>query len=151
MPPVIRTNPYPAYNFLVTVNGISNDGQAVSGSFTEVSGLGAELTVIEYRNGSNDTTMKKSAGLQKYTNLVLKRGITGDLPFWNWILAGVEGAIQRADGSIVMLDENKAEVMRYNFKNGWPTKYTGPSFNASKTEIAMETLEIAHEGLVIDQ
>jgi phage tail-like protein len=151
MPPVIRATPYPAYNFLVTVNGISNDGQAVSGSFTEVSGLGVELTIIEYRNGSEDTTMRKSAGLRKHTNIVLKRGITGDLPFWNWVLAGVEGDIQRADGSIVMLDENKAEVMRYNFTRGWPAKYTGPSFNAAKTEIAMETLEIAHEGLVIDQ
>jgi phage tail-like protein len=151
MPPVIRANPYPAYNFLVTVNGISNDGLAVGGSFTEVSGLGVELTVIEYRNGSEDTTMRKSAGLRKHTNIVLKRGVTGDLPFWNWILAGVEGDIQRADGAIVVLDENKAEVMRYNFARGWPAKYTGPSFNAAKTEIAMETLEIAHEGLVIDQ
>jgi phage tail-like protein len=152
MPPVIRATPYPAYNFLVTVNGISNDGQAVSGSFTEVTGLGVEVAVIEYRNGSEDTTLHKQAGLRKHTNLVLKRGITGDLPFWNWILAGVEGDIIRADGSIVLLDENKSEVMRYNFTRGWPTKYTGPSFNATKTtEVAIETLEIAHEGLVIDQ
>jgi phage tail-like protein len=151
MPPVIRSTPYPSYNFLVTVNGISNDGQAVSGSFSEASGLGVEVAVIEYRPGSGPTTLNKMPGLVKYTNLVLKRGITGDLPFWNWILAGVEGNIVRADGSIVLLDENKAEVMRYNFTRAWPTKYTGPSFNATKSEIAIETLEIAHEGLVIDQ
>ncbi len=150
MPPVIRTNPYPSHNFLVTVNGISNDGQAASGSFTEVSGLELEVTPIEYRNGSEGTTVRKSAGLRKYTNLMLKRGITGDIVFWNWILAGVQGTIQRADGSIILLDENRAEVMRYNFVRGWPCKYTGPGLNAANNEIAMETLEICHEGLEID-
>jgi len=150
MPPVIRTNPYPSHNFLVTVNGISNDGQAASGSFTEVSGLELEVTPIEYRNGSEGTTVRKSAGLRKYTNLTLKRGITGDIVFWNWILAGVQGTIQRADGSIVLLDDNRAEVMRYNFVRGWPCKYTGPGLNAANNEIAMETLEICHEGLEID-
>ncbi len=151
MPPVIRTNPYPAYNFLITVNGISNDGQAAGGSFTEVSGLEVEVTPIEYRNGSEGTTVRKSAGLRKYTNLTFKRGITGDLIFWNWVLAGVQGEIQRADGSVVLLDENRAEVMRYNFVRGWPCKYTGPGLNAANNEIAMETLEICHEGLEIDQ
>lgn len=150
MPAVIRPNPYPSYNFLVTVNAISNNGLAAAGSFTEVSGLEIEVAPIEYRTGSEGTTMRKSAGLRKYTNLTLKRGITGDLVFWNWILAGIQGTIQRADGSIVMLDENRAEVMRYNFVRGWPCKYTGPGLNAANNEIAMETLEICHEGLEID-
>jgi phage tail-like protein len=151
MPPVIRTNPYPAYNFLVTVNGVSNNGLAAGASFTEVSGLNVEVTPIEYRAGPGPTTVSKQAGLRKYENLVLKRGITGDVVFWNWILAGVQGQIQRADGSIVLLDENRAEVMRYNFTNGWPCKYTGPGLNAANNEIAMETVEICHEGLEIDQ
>lgn len=150
MPAVIRPNPYPTYNFLVTVNGISNDGRAAAGSFTEVSGLEIEVTPIEYRAGSYSATMAKSAGLVKNSNITLKRGITGDLVFWNWILAGIQGTIQRADGSIIMLDENRAEVMRYNFKNAWPTKYSGPGLNAANNEIAMETLEICHEGLEID-
>ncbi|UZK70318.1 phage tail protein [Sphingomonas sp. S1-29] len=150
MPAVIRPNPYPSYNFLVTVNAISNNGLAAAGSFTEVSGLEIEVAPIEYRTGSEGTTTRKSAGLRKYTNLTLKRGITGDLVFWNWILAGIQGTIQRADGSIVMLDENRTEVMRYNFVRGWPCKYTGPGLNAANNEIAMETLEICHEGLEID-
>jgi phage tail-like protein len=151
MPPVPRSNPYAGYNFLVTVNGISNDGQAAAGSFTEVGGLEVEVSPIEYRNGSESTTVRKSAGLRKYTNLTLKRGITGDLVFWDWILAGIQGQIQRADGSIILLDENRAEVMRYNFVRGWPCKYTGPGLNAANNEIAMETLEICHEGLEIDK
>ncbi len=147
--PVQRNDPYAAYNFLVTVNGISNDGEAVSGSFTEVSGLEFEISPIEYRNGSEPATVRKIPGLVKYTNLTLKRGITGDLVFWNWILAGVQGAVQRADGSIVLLDEARNEVLRWNFTRAWPCKYSGPGLNAANNEIAMNTLEIAHEGLEV--
>lgn len=150
MPPVERPDPYAAYNFLVTVNGISNDGTAVAGSFTEVSGLEFEISPIEYRNGSEAITVRKMPGLVKYTNLTFKRGITGDLLFWNWVQSGVTGTIQRADGSIVLLDEARAEVMRWNFTRAWPCKYTGPGLNAANNEIAMNTLEIAHEGLEVD-
>lgn len=151
MPPVQRDDPYSGYNFLVTVNGVSDDGQAVSGSFTEVSGLELEVTPIEYRNGSEATTVRKMPGLAKYTNITCKRGITGDLEFWNWVLTGVQGQLQRADGSIMLLDENRQEVMRWNFRRGWACKYTGPGLNAANNEIAMDTLEICHEGLEIDQ
>ena len=151
MPPVQRNDPYSSYNFLVTVNGVSDDGKAVSGSFTEVSGLELEVSPIEYRNGSENITVRKMPGLAKYTNITCKRGITGDLDFWNWILSGVQGQLQRADGAVAMLDENRAEVMRWNFRRGWACKYTGPGLNAANNEIAMETLEIAHEGLEIDQ
>jgi phage tail-like protein len=150
MPAVIRPNPYPSYNFLVTVNGISNDGQAAAGSFTEVSGLELEVKPIEYRTGSDATTVHKLAGLRVYSNIILKRGITGDLVFWNWILAGVQGSIVRANGSIIMLQEDRTEVMRYNFFDAWPCKYMGPGLNAANNEIAMETLELCHEGLEID-
>lgn len=150
MPPVERPDPYAAYNFLVTVNGVSNDGTAVAGSFTEVSGLEFEISPIEYRNGSEPATVRKMPGLTKYSNLTLKRGITGDLLFWNWVQAGVTGSIQRADGAIVLLDEARAEVMRWNFRRAWPCKYTGPGLNAANNEIAMNTLEICHEGVEIE-
>ena len=150
MPPIVRPDPYATYNFLVTVNGVSDDGQAVAGSFKEVSGLKLEIPAIEYRNGSEDITVRKMPGLIKYENIVLKRGITGDVNFWNWVLTGVQGTIQRADGSILLLDENRAEVMRWNFRRGWACKYEGPGFNAANNEIAMESVEICHEGLEID-
>ena len=151
MPTIQRNDPYSSYNFLLTVNGISNDGEAVGGSFSEIGGLELELTPIEYRNGSEDITARKMPGMAKYTNLTCKRGTTGDLIFWNWVLAGVQGSITRADGSVILLDENRVEVMRWNFRRAWPCKYTGPSFNAANNEIAMETLELCHEGLEIDQ
>jgi phage tail-like protein len=150
MPPTYRDDPYGGYNFVVTVNGVSNDGQAVRGSFMEASGLEAEVSPIEYRNGSEDITVRKIPGLKKFTNITLKRGVTGDLAFWNWIVEAMNGQVRRAEGSVVLLDENRQEVMRWNFRRGWPSKWTGPGLNAANNEIAMETLEICHEGLEID-
>jgi phage tail-like protein len=122
----------------------------VKGSFTEISGLDAEIAPIEYRNGSEDITVRKMPGLKKFTNIVCKRGVIGDVTFWNWILQGLNGAINRVDGSIDLLDEQKNTVMQWKFTRAWPCKYTGPSMNAKNNEIAIESLEICHEGLSID-
>ncbi|PLX60261.1 phage tail protein [Sedimenticola selenatireducens] len=148
--PVIREDPYGGYNFLVTINGVSDDGNAVKGAFTEASGLEVEVPPIEYRNGNEDITVRKIPGLKKFTNISLKRGTTGDIDFWNWILRAMNGEVLRAEGSIALLDENRDEVLRWNFKRAWPCKYTGPGLNATNNEISMETLEICHEGLEID-
>jgi phage tail-like protein len=150
MPPVIRDDPYPAHNFEVLITGVSDDGTAVRGSFSEVSGLEVELTPIEYRNGSETLTARKIVGLQKYSNIVLKRGITGHPDFWNWIVEAINGKVRRTEGAILLLDESRIEVQRWTFVRGWPTKYTGPGLNAANNEIAIDTLEIAHEGLRID-
>jgi phage tail-like protein len=150
MPPVFRADPYAGHQFEIIVNGLSDDGFAVKGSFSECSGLDVAMDPIEYRNGSEDFTVRKIPGLKKFTNITLKRGIIGDLTFWNWIVSGMRGTVDRREGSVVLLDETKAEVMRWHFKRGWPTKFTGPSLNAKNNEIAMESLEIAHEGLSVD-
>ena len=150
MPPVLVEDPYNNQNFLVIVNGVSDDGQSVRGSFSEVSGLGVEIEPIEYRNGSEDITVRKLPGLRKFTNITLKRGIIGDLSFWNWLLEAMRGTVQRADGSIVLLNGQREEVLRWNFRRGWPCKWIGPGLNAQGNEIAIETLEICHEGLEID-
>lgn len=147
---VFRNDPYAGYNFEVLLTGISDDGTAVKGSFSEASGLEAEVPAIEYRNGSEPNTMRKVAGVVKFGNIVLKRGLIGDLTFWNWVNEGINGNVHRTEGSVLLLDENHQEVMRWNFKRAWPCKCTGPSFNAKNNEIAMETLEICHEGLTMD-
>jgi phage tail-like protein len=149
MPPVIRDDPYAAYNFHVIVTGVSDDGTAVSGAFTEVTGLELEIPPIEYRGGAEDITVRKVPGLRKVGPITLKRGITGHVGFWNWVVEAVNGKVRRTSGSISMLDENRQEVMRWNFTRAWPTKYTGPSLGAAKNEIAMETLVLAIEGLLI--
>jgi phage tail-like protein len=150
MPPVLRDDPYGGYNFEVIIKGVSDDGAAVRGSFAEVSGLEVEVSPIEYRNGGEDITVRKVPGLKKFTNITLKRGIIGDLAFWNWIVEAMNGLVRRTEGSVVLLDENRREVMRWNFRRGWPCKWSGPGLNAKNNEIAMETLEICHEGLEID-
>lgn len=150
MPPVIRDDPYAVYNFHVIVTGVSDDGAAVKGAFTEVTGLELEIPPIEYRTGAEDITVRKVPGLKKFTNITLKNGATGSTDFWKWIVEAMNGKVRRTSGSIIMLDENRQEVMRWNFTRAWPTKYTGPSFGASKNEIAMETLVLAIEGLLID-
>jgi phage tail-like protein len=149
VPPTRRDEPYAAHNFQLIVNGVSADGSAVKGSFTEISGLNVEMKVIEYRNGSEEMTVRKQPGLRTLTNLVCKRGVTGDVEFWNWIKTAIDGDVQRADGSIILNDENQVEVMRWDFTQGWACKYTGPTFNATDNSIGMETVEICHQGLQV--
>jgi phage tail-like protein len=149
MPPV-RDDPYSGFNFLVSIDGISDDPRAVRGSFSEVSGLDVEVAVIEYRNGSEDITVRKLPGLRKYSNIVLKRGITSDLRLWNWMESVLNGSVVRANGYVALLDESRAEVRRWNFRRGWPCKLSGPVLHANANEIAIETLEICHEGLSIE-
>jgi phage tail-like protein len=150
VPPVRRDDPYPSHNFQLIVNGISDDGAAVSGAFTEITGLEVALNAIEYRNGSEDTTVRKIPGLRTQTNLVCKRGATGDVVFWNWIKAALDGNVQRAEGAIILNDAQQSEVMRWKFARAWPCKYTGPGFNASTNEMAIEQLEICYEHLELD-
>ena len=147
---VARNDPYPGLNFVVVINGVFDDGQSVQGSFAEVSGLDISVEPIEYRNGSEDITVRKMPGLKKFSNITLKRGVIGDLGFWRWIKSVLDGQVQRADGTITLLDESRKAVMIWRFRRGWPCKYTGPTLNATANEIAIETLEICHEGLELE-
>lgn len=147
---VFRDDPYSSGNFMVVIQGILEDGRSVRASFTEVSGLDVEVTPIEYRNGSEDITVRKIPGLKKFPNIVLKRGITGDLTLWQWVKTVLDGQVQRADGSITLLNDNREAVMVWRFRRGWPCKLTGPALKAKGNEIAIETLEVCHEGLEVE-
>lgn len=147
---VVRNDPYSALNFQVVIAGVFDDGQAIRGSFAEVSGLDVEISPIEYRNGSEDITVRKIPGLKKFSNIILKRGVIGDLAFWTWIKSVLDGNVQRADGTITLLDESRQPVMQWRFRRAWPCKWTGPTLNAKNNEVAIETLEICHEGLDVE-
>jgi phage tail-like protein len=140
MPPPQRNDPYKAFNVLVEIEGIAH---AV---FSEVTGLESETAVIEYRTGG-ENVVRKLPGLTKYGNIVLRRGITQDPELWNWRKTVVEGNVDRRNGSIVLLDDKRTEVVRWNFYSGWISKWEGPALSAKSNEVAIETLEIAHEGL----
>ncbi len=140
-----RKDPYKAYNFLVEIDGITRAG------FRECSGLDSAQDPIEYREGNEKyLTVRKLTGLVKYSNISLKYGITEDQDLWDWRTKAVEGEVERKNGSIVLLDDLGEEKRRWNFREAWPTKWTGASFNATGNEVAIETLEIAHEGISID-
>jgi phage tail-like protein len=143
-----RNDPYGQFNFLVEIDGVTKAG------FTEVSGLTTDSNVIEYREGSDNNhgvnTTRKLAGLIKFNNIVLKWGATQDKSLWEWRLSVLQGQTQRQSGSISLLDEGRNKVMSWSFHDGWPVKWEGPALNAKTSEVAIQTLEIAHEGLVLD-
>jgi len=136
-----RKDPYRSYNFLIEIDGITRAG------FRECSGLDSAQDPIEYREGTDSLTMKKLPGLAKFSNIVLKWGISDDSDLWQWCQKAVKGTVERKNGSVVLLDDTGAEKVRWNFREAWPAKWTGPSFNATGHEVAIETLEIAHEGV----
>ncbi len=142
MPVGDRNDPYRAYNFLVEIDGIAR------AAFRECSGLDTSQDPIEYREGGEPLTVRKLPGLVKYSNISLKWGTTDDAELWDWRQKAMEGKVERKNGSIILLDDTGAEKVRWNFREGWPTKWTGPSLNATGNEVAIETLEIAHEGVV---
>ena len=136
-----RVDPFGSFNFLVEIDGISR------GAFQSVSGFDSTIDVVEHREGGENTTTRKLPGLTKYSNITLKWGITDDRQLYDWHRDAVLGNVQRKNGSIVLLDDTGEEKVRWNFREGWPTKWTAPTFNATGTEVAIETLEIAHEGM----
>ena len=142
-----REDPYSAFNFLVS---FGPDPSSIVGSFAEVSGLGVEIEPIEYRNGSEVTTVRKLPGLTKFSNVVLKRGIIGDLGVWEWINAAMNGSRDQRTVVIELLDESREAVMAFKLRNAWPVKWEGPSLNATANEVAIETLELCHEGLEVE-
>jgi phage tail-like protein len=142
MPPTgSRTDPYLGFNFLVEIDGITQAG------FQEVSGLDASTDNVDYREGTDPNHVRKLSGLNKFTPITLKRGITDTDELWKWRQTVMDGKTERKNGSIVLLDDTGTEKIRWNFSNAWPSKWTGPSFNAATTAVAVETLEITHEEL----
>jgi phage tail-like protein len=136
-----RVDPFLGFNFLVEIDGITQAG------FQEVSGLDASTDNVDYREGADPNHVRKLSGLNKFSPISLKRGITDTDELWKWRQTVMDGKTERKNGSIVLLDDAGAEKIRWNFSNAWPSKWTGPSFNAATTAVAVETLEITHEEL----
>jgi phage tail-like protein len=137
----IVPDPYINFNFLVEIDGIRR------AAFQECSGFDSTVDVIEHREGGENTTTRKIPGLTKFSNIVLKWGMTDDVDLYNWHRRIVDGAIERKNGSIVLLDRSGRELARWNFIRAWPSKWDGPNFTAEGNDVAIETLELAHEGV----
>ena len=136
-------DPYRGFRFKVQIDGITKAG------FREVAGLDVANDAVDYRDGDEATRLRKLAGLQKFSNVTLKRGVTDDQDLWKWRSMVMDGKIKdaRKNGQIILLDDEGKEAAEWTFTDGWPTKLTFPTFNATANEVAIDTLEITHEGL----
>lgn len=136
-----RNDPFLQLNFVVEVEGL-----AVAG-FTEVSGVNTETDIVEYREGSDLARMRKLPALAKFGNITLKRGYTRSRELWEWRKSTLDGATERHNGAVILLDESRNPVLRWEFFEGWISKYEGPALNASTNEAAIESIEIAVESV----
>jgi phage tail-like protein len=136
-----RVDPYKDYRFQVEIDGIAQS------RFLECSGLGSEVAVIEYREGGDPTAVRKLPGRASFSDITLKRGITESHDLYDWHRALLQGQNDRRNGSIRLLDDEGAEVVRWVFNEAWPRKYEGPSLNAMGNEVAIETFVITCESM----
>ncbi len=120
--------------------------------FTEVSGLNVELQSIEYREGNAlEYQVTKMPGIPQYSNITLKRGVfREDNEFFQWLNTVKMNNIERRDITISLLNEEHEPVMVWKVKDAWPCKVEGPSLNSTGNEVAVESIELCHEGLVIE-
>ena len=119
--------------------------------FTEVSGLDVESEVVEYRDGaSREYSKLKMPGLQKYSNITLKRGtFKSDNEYFSWWNTVQLNTIERRDITISLLNEEHEPVVTWKVKNAWPTKVQSTDLKADGNEVAIESMELVHEGLSI--
>jgi phage tail-like protein len=155
----LRIDPLGVFNFYLTLIDSTNVvGTLIKmaldykvAGFSECSGLEATVEVFEYREGGLNEYVHKFPTRATFANVTLKHGVIylyDDL--WSWHNDWVQGAGKRKDGLIVLLDEAKQPAKIWKFKRGIPMKWVGPALNAAQSNVAIESLEIAHEGLELE-
>lgn len=140
-------NPDPAHValFRIELDGIT------AAEFLECSGLKNSTEVVEYYEGGENTHMHKFIGNTKYPNITLKKGVTANSKtIWEWrnaITSNQKPLFK--NGAIILLNDRMQEICRWNFKNGWPCRWDGPELKAGNNALAVEVLEIAHDGFAV--
>jgi phage tail-like protein len=138
-------DPYRSYTFNLLIQGVS------AGHFTEVSGLGVRIERITYREAGLNSLVRAIPGQVSYSPVTLRYGLTSSADAWNWLMEAVKGNVRRTEVSIAVLDPaGGAEAMRWNLANAWPCEWLGAPLAATSTELAIETLTVAHEGITRD-
>lgn len=138
-----RNDPYLNSRFLLEIDGI------VQAGFSDVTIPDISTDPIEYREGNEDTTVRKLPGLTKYGNLTLKWGITDSVELFEWRKQVIQGNIAdaRKNIAVILQDEEGNPAARWEFREAWPSKYDAPDLSAKGNDVAIETLEIVHEGM----
>ena len=126
-------------------------GKESIGVFREVSGLSSETGLTEQTevDERGRPVVRRVPGATKWGNITLKRGVDANLDLWKWRQQVEENGPDeaRVDGTIELLDNRGTPITTYKFRRGWPSKYQGPDLRADSSEVAIETIEITHEGL----
>ena len=135
-----RVDPYKNFNFRVEIDNVQVAG------FSECSGLSSEVSIVEYREGS-DHLVRKLPGQRKFGNITLKRGITDSRELYDWHLNILNGVSDRRSGAIILMDDARNDKVRWRFFEAFPQKYEGPLLNAKGNEVAIETLTLCCERL----
>jgi phage tail-like protein len=148
---VTRADPYGQFNFLVTL-GDAVDPASPDGAFTEVSGLDVTIAVVEYRAGNDATnTARKLNGLATYGDVTLRRGLIGSLRLWEWIQATIRGSTDAERSvTITLLDAEHDAVMSWTLRNARPVRHVSGPLRGGSSDVAVEELVIAHEGMDIE-
>jgi phage tail-like protein len=136
-----QADPITAFKFLIELDGL------VVGGFSEVTGISAEIEAEEYREGGVNEYIHKLPKITKYPNIILKRGLTDSDLLWKWHRETVAGKIKRKNGSIILLNYAGNEKWRWNFFQAYPVKWNGPDLKADTGAVAVEILELAHNGI----
>jgi phage tail-like protein len=134
-------DPFHVFNFFVEVEGLLVAG------FSECSGLQVETEVQEYAEGGLNDYTHHFRGRTKYGPLILKRGLTLNNQLWRWHQEVIGGKFERKNGTIYLLDKTHIPVTWWNFKKAFPAKWTGPELRANSTDVAIESVELIHQGL----
>ena len=138
-----RRDPFPVYCFRVEIDEI--DG--ATAFFKSVSGLKFETDVVDFQEGGQNEFTHRLVGPTKWANLIFKRGFSQDNKLIQWRQEWISGKKSRRNGKIIQLNTKLEAVCEWRFKDGWPCKWELSEMDASKSELAIETLEIAHHGL----
>lgn len=126
------------FNFRIEIDGVTQ------AAFKACEGLDSETEIIEFQDG-DDLTLRKRPGRTKYSNIKLKRGYVSTEELWLWRKKVMEGKVDRKSGSVILLNDNGQEIMRYNFFEAWPSKWTGFNLDGKGTDVAVEELEFVVE------
>ncbi len=130
-----------AFRFVVEL-----DAMLVAG-FSEVHGLEAQTEVEEIREGGVNGYVHRLPKGTRYPSIVLRRGMSSSQELWNWYDAASQGNVTRKSGSIILIKQDGVELCRWNFFDAYPIKWSGPSLNASSSDVAIESVELAHNGI----
>jgi phage tail-like protein len=156
---VLRQDPVLAHNFVVSLIDTSSTLSVIGsltmsaifdvalGGFSECSGLEMSMQPEEYKEGGRNGTVLKFPSRVTWSNIMLKKGVGASSALWDWHYGFVEGQGKRRDGVIVLLNDLHVPNNIWYFRRGLPVRYTGPTMNASQNTVAIEALEIAHEGI----